>query len=473
VTPDKLVLVTGVTGYIGGCLVPRLLEKGYRVRVLARELERLRGRAWIQQVEVARGDLLDAQSLTPALEKVSIAFYLVHNMSSGRRYKIRENESARNFATAAGAAGLQQIVYLGGLAHPEEKIGAHMHSRLQTGNILRQGIVPVTEFRSSLVIGSGSASFEMIRYLTEQFPILIGSRHLRNLTQPISIQNVLEYLVAAIETPDLRGRIYEIGGRDVLTYAETMMTYARLRGLRRHPIILPWIPVELLAFIAGKLTTVPRRIARPLIDGMRGNSIVYDGSSRQAFPSIEPLDYRTSVLLALEQLSPSRLEPVWMNGASLSRIRRNGFFIENRQIRIEVRPEAVYRVVSGLGGSLNGLWKLRGVFDRLVGGPGLRGRSSAESLSVGDRLDFYRVEAVEPDCLLRLKAELKAPGSGWMEWRIMPNGGGTLLSQTAFFAPKGAWGFVYWYFLLPVHRVAFKYLFRAIARNAVALDPGY
>jgi hypothetical protein len=205
---------------------------------------------------------------------------------------------------------------------------------------------------------------------------------------------------------------------------------------------------------------------------------VYDGSSRQAFPSIEPLDYRTSVLLALEQLSPSRLEPVWMNGASLSRIRRNGFFIENRQIGIEVQPEAVYRVVSGLGGgrgwlSLNGLWKLRGIFDRLVGGPGLRGRSSAESLSVGDILDFYRVEAVEPNRLLRLKAELKAPGSGWMEWRIMPDGGGTLLSQTAFFAPKGAWGFVYWYLLLPVHRVAFKYLFRAIARHAAALGPGY
>ncbi len=467
---EKLILVTGATGYIGNCLIPCLLEKGYRVRVLVREPERLRGRAWLSQVEVAQGDLLEANSLASALEHVAAAFYLVHNMSSGRHYEARETESAHNFATMAAATGLEQIIYLGGLAHPEEKIGAHMRSRLKTGEILRSGRVPVTEFRSSLIIGSGSISFEMIRYLTEQFPLLIGPRDLKNLAQPIAAQDVLAYLLAALEIPACRGGIYEIGGSDIMSYAETMLAYARLRGLRRGALLLPWIPADLMAFFVGRLTPIPQRIARPLIGGMCGSSIVRISVADKVFPDIHPQTYRNSILLALEQLSPSRLEPAWRNGAPLHRIRMEGFFIENREIMIEARPEAVYRVVSGMGGKngwlyLNWLWHLRGLLDRLAGGPGMRGRSSEMTLSENDVVDYYRVEALEPGRILRLKAELKTPGQGWMEWRTTPDGGGTVLSQTAFFAPRGMLGFVYWYLLWPVHELVFAGLIRAIARR--------
>ena len=471
--PD-LILVTGATGYVGSCLIPHLLEKGYRVRVLARDPQRLQGHIWLSRVEVAGGDLSNASLLKAAFVDVTAAIYLVHNMSSGRHYESRELESAFNFLAAAEASGIQHIIYLGGLANPEENIGSHLRSRLRTGDTLRSGRIPVTEFRASLVIGSGSISFEMIRYLTEQLPVIVGSPNLKRLTQPIAIQNVLEYLLAALETPACRGSVYEIGGGDVLSYAETMQTYARLRGLTRRVLLLPWVPDALMAFITGALTPVPTRIARPLIGGMRGDSIVRAGSALETFPQIRPLDYRDSLLQALANLSPSRLDPVWRNGASLCRMKREGFFIENRQVRIRVQPEVVYQVVSGMGGKygwiyLNGLWKLRGSIDRLIGGPGLRGRSSKQNPSVGDVLDFYRVEAVKPGSLLRLKAELKAPGLGWMEWRTSAevDGDGTLLSQTVFFAPAGVWGFIYWYFLWPVHSLVFAGLIRAIARCAI------
>jgi uncharacterized protein YbjT (DUF2867 family) len=471
---EKRILVTGATGYIGSCLIPRLLEKGYVVRVLVRDLETLRGRNWLSQVEVAQGDLLEVVSLRSALEGVTAAFYLVHNMSSGRHYEAREAESAGNFAAMAEAAGLQQIIYLGGLANPDEKIGAHMRSRLHTGEILRSGRVPVTEFRASLVIGSGSISFEMIRYLTEQVPVLVGPLALKNLAQPIAVQDVLDYLLAALETPACQGGIYEIGGKDVLSYAQAMSAYARLRGLKRAILLLPWVPANLMAALVGKLTPVPAHIARPLIGGMRSSSIVRSEAAGQAFPDIHPQPYRDSILRALEQLTPSRLEPTWKNGASLSRYRKEGFFIENRQIRIKVRPEAVFQVVIGMGGKngwyfMDGLWKLRGFLDRLAGGVGLRGRSSEENLSENDVVDYYFVEALEAGRLLRLKAELKAPGDGWMEWQTIPDGEGTLLTQTAFFAPRGVPGFLYWYLLWPVHAMVFAGMIRAIARHAGVL----
>jgi hypothetical protein len=334
----------------------------------------------------------------------------------------------------------------------------------------------VTEFRASLIIGSGSISFEMIRYLTEQFPIFFGPRWMANRTQPIAIQNVLDYLVAALECPASRGKIYEIGGKDLLTYAETIRIYARLRGLKRRIITLPGLPVDLLAQIVGKLTPVPARIAGPLLGGMRTDSVVWDGSAARDFPFIQPIGYESSVGLALEHLSPGCLESGWEKGATSFRIKQEGFFIEGQQIRLAVGPEAAYRAVLGLGGRrgwlyLNGLWRLRGLFDRLVGGPGLRGRRLDELLVEGDVVDFYRVEALEQDRLVRLRAELKAPGLGWMEWRIQPlPEGAAWLSQIAYYAPRGAPGFLYWYLLLPFHRLVFTGLLKAIARRAIELN---
>jgi uncharacterized protein YbjT (DUF2867 family) len=471
-TSERLVLVTGATGYVGGNLAPRLLEKGYRVRILARDPARLHGRSWWSQVEVVEGDIVSPDVVNRALQGVSTAYYLVHNMASGTNYIEREIESARNFASAAFAAGVEQIIYLGGLADPAEDIGSHLRSRLQTGDILRQGSVPVTEFRSSLIIGSGSFSFEMIRYLTEQFPILFGPRWMDKCTQPIAIQNVLDYLTSALENQACRGKIYEIGGKDVLRYADTLYIYARLRGLKRWLIALPGIPVKMLAALASVLTPVPARIAGPLLEGMRGDSVVCNDSAKQDFPLIQPIGYKDSVSLALDRLSPSCLESPWENGTSSFTIKQAGFFIEGQQIRLRVQPESVYRVITGLGGkhgwlTLNGLWKLRGFFDRLVGGPGLRGRRLDNDLIEGDVLDFYRVEKLESNRLVRLRAELKAPGLGWMEWRIRPQTkGDVLVSQVAYFAPKGATGFLYWYLLLPVHHLVFAGLLKAIGRRA-------
>ena len=472
VNSGRLVLVTGVTGYVGGCLVPRLLEKGYCVRMLVRDPRRLSGRAWLSEVELVRGDLLAPGVLEQAMQGVCAAYYFIHNMTSGGNYYEKEIESARNFAAAAGANGVEHIIYLGGLADPDKDIGLHLSSRIQTGNTLRQGSVPVTEFRASLIIGSGSISFEMIRYLSEQFPILFGPPWIHNRTQPIAIQNVLDYLVAALESPSSRGKIYEIGGKDILTYAETMSVYARLRGLKRRIIALPGISVNLMARVAGKLTPVTEKITGPLLGGMRTDSLVYDDAARRDFPWIQPSDYETSVRQALERLDPTCLETGWENGAASFRIKQEGFFIEGQRMQVDAQPEAVYRIITGLGGQdgwlyLDGLWKLRGAFDRLLGGPGLRGRTAAEELAVGDDLDFYRVEALEPDRLVRLRAELKAPGLGWMEWRIRPHPkGGLSLIQIVYFAPKGVFGFLYWYMLLPFHRLVFAGLLRAIGRQA-------
>jgi uncharacterized protein YbjT (DUF2867 family) len=472
VTPDRLVLITGATGYVGGCLVPRLLERGYRVRMLARDPARLSGRAWLPQVELVEGDLFSPELINKAMQGVSTAYYLVHNMASGGNYIEKEIDSARNFTSAAGTANVKHVIYLGGLADPNEDISQHMRSRIQTGDILRQGRVPVTEFRASLVIGSGSISFEMIRYLTEQFPILLGPRWMYNHTQPIAIQDVLEYLLSALDIPACRGKIYEIGGKDVINYAETMSIYARLRGLKRSVIALPGMPVSLMATIAGLLTPVPARIARPLLGGMRSDSVVRTHPADRDFPRIHPISYETAVSLALDRLSPDRLESAWGNGDSSFRIKQEGFFIEGQRIRLDVQPEAAYRAVTGLGGergwlAFNGLWQLRGFFDRLLGGPGLRGRRAEADLLVGDVLDFYRVEALEKDRLVRLRAELEAPGLGWMEWRIEPQSEKVVsLAQIAYFAPKGMSGFLYWYLLLPVHRLVFARLMRALARRA-------
>ena len=471
-TLDKRIFVTGASGYVGGCLVPRLLEKGYHVRVLARDPERLSGRSWLSQVEMVHGDILSPEVLDQSMRGISTAYYLVHNMANGQNYIERENDSARYFASAAAASGVEHVIYLGGLADPDGDIGVHLRSRIHTGDILRQGGVSVTEFRASLVIGSGSISFEMIRYLTEQFPILFGPRWIHNRTQPIAIQNVLEYLMSALDSPTCRGKIYEIGGKDIITYAEVMSIYARLRRLKRKIITLPGISVNILAAFAGKLTPVPARIAGPLFGGMRSDSVVRNDAARRDFPHIHSMSFETAVSLALDRLSPVYLESGLENGATSFKIKQEGFFIEGQRIRIRVQPEAAFAAITGLGGRhgwlyLDGLWKLRGLFDRLVGGPGLRRRRTDDELVEGDILDFYRVEVIEINRLVRLRAELKAPGNGWIEWSIRSHpAGGLTLSQIAYFAPKGTSGFLYWYLLLPVHRLVFTGLLKAIARRA-------
>jgi uncharacterized protein YbjT (DUF2867 family) len=477
------ILVTGATGYVGGRLTPRLLAAGYRVRVLVRGgADRLNGRSWRDQVEIVNGDVLHPDSLGRALQGIDAAYYLIHSMSGHTTFRARDIEAAHNFAQAAAAADVQQIIYLGGLGATESQLSEHLRSRQETGKALRSSGLPVTEFRAGMVVGSGSLSFEMLRNLTERLPIMLCPRWVFTRTQPIAIRDVLAYLIAALHTPASWGRIIEIGGADVLNYADMMLGYARVRGLRRLLLPVPVLSPGLSSHWVHWMTPVSSAIARPLVEGLRNELIVRDPAARTLFPQIEPLDYTTAVTLALSRIENGEVETIWSDALASSQgdlpplylTQEQGMLIERRQKTVQATPAQVYRVFSGIGGkrgwpSFNWLWGMRGLLDRLVGGVGMRrGRRHPTELREGDALDFWRVEAVEPDHLLRLRAEMKLPGQGWLQFEVKP---GTTahsaeLVQTAFFASKGLFGLLYWYGLYPLHGVIFSKMINNIAMEA-------
>lgn len=466
----ELVLVTGSTGYIASRLIPELLGRGYRVRCLVRQPLRLKARAWFPHVEIAMGDVMVPSTLLPAMDGVHTAYYLIHNMSSGQGYTSRERNSAQTFASVAEQAGLEHIIYLGGLANPQRIISSHMRSRMETGETLRQGRVPVTEFRAGVIVGPGSISFEMIRFLTELMPVILGPAWLQNLAQPIAVQNVIDYLLAALDGKTSQSRIFEIGGPDKMSYAELMLTYGRLRGLSRKYVVMPGIPVWFMALGVEWMTPVPAVIATPLVDGMRSESIVQDESACHVFPKVRLIGYEDAVNLALGRLHPDYIEPIWAGDEQAVKVlKHEGFFIDHRCLPVNAKPEKVFHVFTNMGGDqgwpyANWMWKFRGWLDMLLAGPGLR--SYKGSLIEGDVVDYYRVETIEPNHMLRLYSELRAPGAGWMEWRVETMDGATILSQTGFFAPRGLPGFLYWYLLGPVHKLVFRGLVRAIARKS-------
>jgi uncharacterized protein YbjT (DUF2867 family) len=481
-----LILTTGATGYIGGRLVSRLLEDGYRVRVLVRDPQRLQGRPWVERVQVAVGDVLHPETLPAALEDVTTAYYLIHSMMGGEDFHQRDLRAARNFGLAARQAGVGRLIYLGGLGDPDAELSEHLRSRQQTGDALREAGVPVTEFRAAVIVGSGSLSFEMIRYLTERLPAMICPRWVYTRTQPISIHNVLDYLLAALETPESSGEIIEIGGAQVVTYGEMMTGYAKARGLKRWMVPVPVLTPRLSSYWVHLVTPVPASIAQPLIQGLRNENIVRSDSALRLFPHIQPMDYQRSVELALEQLDAGNVETTWSDALVTSQgdlppvvlATHEGMILEKRQLVVTAPANAVYRTFSGLGGKhgwlyMNWAWEIRGAMDRLVGGVGLRrGRRDPDELRVGDALDFWRVEAVEPDHLLRLRAEMKVPGRAWLQFQVRPHNNGTsLLSQTAFFAPKGLSGLLYWYLLYPIHALIFSGMIRKIAKQAEQAIP--
>lgn len=476
------VLVTGATGYVGGRLVPRLLAAGHQVRVLVRDPARLAGREWAGRVETCRGDVLDAASLAPALAGVDAAYYLVHSMDGQPDFEARDQQAADLFGTAARRAGTGRIVYLGGLGDARAGLSAHLASRQGTGRALGAAGVPVTELRAAVIVGSGSISFEMVRYLTERLPVMLCPRWVLQRIQPIAVRDVLSYLVAALEVPESAGRIVEIGGADVLTYREMLLGYASLRGLRRWLLPVPVLTPELSSHWVHWMTPIPVGLARPLIEGLRSEVVVKDDLARRLFPDIRPMPYLDACRLALARTERGETETRWADALWTSAgderpvlfQSEQGLELERRRRIVRAPPGAVYRAFSGLGGErgwlfADWLWQVRGLMDRAVGGVGLRrGRRDPDDLRAGDTVDFWRVEVAEPPSILRLRAEMRVPGLAWLQFEARPAPEGTLLVQTAFFEPRGLLGIAYWYSLYPVHQVLFSRLVERIGRLAEA-----
>ncbi len=481
---SQLILVTGATGYIGGRLVLRLLESGYQVRCFVRDSGRLRDFAWSERVEIAEGDALDFPSLVKAMQGVTIAYYLIHGMQGGRADAGRDLRAASNFASAAELAGLQRIIYFGELVDPTDDLSPYLRSRHETGHILRLGRVPVTEFRAGMVVGSGSVLFEMIRYTAERQPVFVCPRWFFTMAQPIAIRNVLDYLVAAIRTPESIGKLIEIGGVTRLTYAQMLLAYSHERGLKRLLIPFPLYTPRLSAYWVHMLTPLHWRVLLPLIEGLHSESVVRDDLARRLFPEIQPFDFQTALHLALGRVANDDVETSWSDAlvgsqgdnTPVTLTTTEGMMLERRRIILDLPPSQIFQAYTGLGGDrgwlyLNWTWQVRGWIDKLVGGVGLRrGRRHPDNIRVGEALDFWRVEAVEPDRLIRLRAEMKVPGKAWLEFQSIPQPDGkTLLTQTAYFAPRGLAGFLYWYLLYPIHSFIFSGMIRKVAARAVEL----
>jgi uncharacterized protein YbjT (DUF2867 family) len=505
------ILLTGASGYVGGRLLMRLRQEGVAVRCLARRPETLARHAG-PGVEVVQGDLLDAASLDAAFEGIHTAFYLVHSMGAGAGYADLDRQAADAFGAAARRAGVRRIIYLGGLADPAAPLSRHLRSRLETGDRLRASGVPVTEFRASIVLGSGSLSFEMIRALVDRLPVMLWPRWVRTEAQPIGIDDLVAYLAVALEAPEhddgvtLHGKTsrkghlvfgsphprifgdgrrpvsaasanhtFEIGGSGTASYGDLMREYARQRGLRRLMIPVPFLTPKLSSLWLGLVTPVYARVGRELIDGVRNASVVRDRSALRAFP-IRPMGYREAMARALSQDAP---ETRWADARSSSRPPRTwpearfGRRIVDVRARVVAQPcAAAFLPVQRIGGARgwyfgDGLWTIRGWLDLLAGGPGLRrGRRDPEEVRVGDTLDFWRVEAFEPGRRLRLQAEMRLPGRAWLEFEVEPHAAGSLIRQTATFDPVGLAGRAYWYALYPIHALMFRGMLRRIARRA-------
>jgi uncharacterized protein YbjT (DUF2867 family) len=462
------VLVTGATGYIGGRLIPALLREGHQVRVLVRDPARIRDRSWSTDVEVVTGDLLDAGSLMGLGDGMDAAFYLVHSMSTQRDFSTSDRQAAQTFADAV--QGIGKVVYLGGLL--PEGASEHLRSRAEVGRVLRDRL-PTTELRAGPIIGSGSASFEMVRYLTERIPVMVTPRWVENEVQPIAIADVLDYLCLALERPPLG--VVDIGA-NVLTFRQMMEEYAHARGLHRTILPIPILAPRLAALWVGLVTPIPNQLAVPLVEGLVSPVVGDTARGRAHFPAIQPRPYQRAVADALRSIDDAAVETRW-SGALHSRAPRTvsdreGVIREIRTVITGAPPAAVYRVLTSMGGdrgwlAWNRAWRLRGLVDRLVGGPGLRrGRRHPSQLLVGEAVDFWRVERMEAGRLLRLRAEMRVPGTAWLQWQLEPTGTGTHIVQSALFAPTGAGGSLYWYLLYPVHSIIFNALIRAIRQEA-------
>ncbi|GAC1608230.1 MAG: SDR family oxidoreductase [Mycobacteriales bacterium] len=479
------VLVTGATGYIGGRLVPRLLADGHCVRALTRSASRLRDVPWVDQVQVVQGDALVADDVARALEGVDIAYYLVHSIGTGQSFEETDRKAATVFAAAAAGAGVTRIIYLGGLTPAGEELSPHLRSRSEVGDILLASGVPTAVLQAAVIIGSGSASFEMLRYLTERLPAMITPRWVRSRIQPIAVRDVLRYLAACALLPPDVNRRFDIGGPEVLTYVEMMQRYAAAAGLRRRIIVpVPFLSPKLSAHWVNVVTPVPAAIAKPLVRSLV-NEVVCRERDIASFVPDPPeglLGFDASVRLALQRVREARVETRWSSaswpGAPSDPLPTDpdwaggSLYTDLRRSVVAAPPAALWKVIEGIGGengwySLPIAWAARGFLDRLVGGVGLRrGRRDRNRLYVGESLDFWRVEEVVPGRLLRLRAEMRLPGAAWLELSVVESDLGTEYVQRALFHPRGLAGHAYWWSIAPFHGIVFGSMVRNIRAAA-------
>lgn len=484
-TNDSLILLTGATGYIGGRLLRALEAAGRRVRCLARRPEYLHARVG-PATEVVQGDVLDADSLSRAMAGVTTAYYLVHSMGSSNEFEAADRQAAQHFGDAARAAGVRRLIYLGGLGDATDRLSPHLRSRHEVGEILRKAGVLAIEFRASIVIGSGSLSFELIRSLVERLPIMVTPRWVGVQAQPIAINDLIEYLVAAIDLPLAASRIYEIGGADRTSYGGLMREYADQRGLVRWVIPVPVLTPRLSSLWLGLVTPIYARVGRELINSIRHPSVVNDSAALDAFP-IRPVGFREAIAAAIRNEDAELVETRWSDALSAAGTTRRWFgvrfgsrLIDSRVADVSVPAELAFQPIRQIGGHTgwyyaDWLWRLRGALDLLVGGVGMRrGRRDPNHLRAGDILDCWRVEAVEPNRRLRLAAEIKLPGRAWLEFEVTDNpdgpAGGSRIRQTAEYDPIGLLGRAYWYATYPLHELVLAGMLRAIAARAESAE---
>jgi len=476
-----LVLVTGATGYIGGRLVPRLLEAGYPVRCLVRSPRKLSSRPWANHpaVQIVDGSAENEADLVQTMRGCAVAYYLIHSMMAvGPDYRDHDRSLAGIFARAAERAGIKRIIYLGGLGETGDGLSEHLTSRREVEAALASASVPVTVLRAAMIIGSGSASFEILRYLVERLPIMVTPRWVKTECQPIAVRDVLHYLVACLKTPTTIGRTLDIGGADVLSYREIMQIMAEALGRRRRFIVpVPVLTPRLSSLWIRLVTPISHRIARPLTEGLRNRVVCRDTEALRLMPQ-HLLTVREAIDAALGKVATAQVETAWSDAGSIPgdpEWAGGKVFLDCRSTDVAAPVERVFRAFCRIGGD-NGyyaadwLWRIRGILDRLVGGPGLRrGRRDPEKLAFGETLDFWRVTAIEENGMLELRAEMWLPGVATLTFETMPRAGDpqqSKLVQTARFKPRGLLGLVYWFAVAPLHGIVFSGMIRGIQRAA-------